>query len=183
MMKNLFEIKPTKNKTRKKKYPYKIIYKDGRVVPLPSQYDFDDSSFIRRHGCIVAAFYMGLRFAGVKKSMKHCLKYLQDNHSKGARANYNLQQACESINKLTPGTPAKFYKKINKEEMKEALKAGNMVLYTEKDPIHTAVLLYNGKKFKRFSDGKYKSVTVAWEIRKRCGDDWYGGCVVVKKSK
>lgn len=181
MMKNLLEIKPTKNKTRKKKYPYKIIYKDGRVVPLPSQYDFDDSSFIRRHGCIVAAFYMGLRFVGVKKSMKQCLKYLQDNHSKGTRANYNLRQVCAAINKLAPGTPAKFYKKISQAEMKKALKAGHMILYTEKNPIHTAVILWNGRKFKRFSDGKYKSVTVAWEIRKRCGDDWYGGCVIVRK--
>lgn len=170
----------TVNKTGRAKYPCKIKYADGRKIPVPSQRDFDVYD-INKKGCIIAAFYMGLRFAGVKKSMKHCLKYLQDNHSKGARANYNLQQVCESINKLTPGTPAKFYKKINKEEMKEALKAGNMVLYTEKDPIHTAVLLYNGKKIKRFSDGKYKNVTVAWEIRKRCGDDWYGGCVIVRK--
>lgn len=179
-MGKLFDIIPI---SRKKKYPYKIKFTDGRMVPVPSQYDFDNSSFIRRHGCIVAAFYMGLRFAGVKKSMKHCLKYLQDNHSKGARANYNLQQVCDSINKLAPGTPARFYKKIGKAEMKKALKTGHMVLYTEKNPIHTAVILWSGRKFKRFSDGKYKSVTVAWEIRKRCGDDWYGGCVVVKKSK
>ena len=123
---------------------------------------------------------MGLRFAGVKKSMKKCLKYLQENHSKGARANYNLQQVCAAINKLAPGNSAKFYKKISKVEMKKALKRGDMVLYTEKDPIHTAVILWNGRKFKRFSDGKYKSVTLAWEIRKRCGDGWYGGCVVVK---
>ena len=180
-MGKLFDIIPTTNKARKKKYPYKIKFADGRVVPLPSQYDFDDSSFIRRHGCIIAAFYMGLRFAGKKKSMKACLKYLQENHPKGKHINYNLQQVCVAINKIAPGSPAKFYKKISKTEMKKALKAGHMVLYTEKDPIHTAVLLYNGKKFKRFSDGKYKSVTVAWEIRKRSGDPWYGGCVVVKK--
>lgn len=180
-MGKLFEIKPTENKVRKKKYPYKIKFTDGRKVPVPSQYDFDDSSFIRRHGCIIAAFYMGLRFAGKKKSMKACLKYLQDNYPKGNRINYNLEQVCASINKLTPGTPAKFYKKISKEEMKKELKTGYMVLYTEKDPIHTAVILWNGRKFKRFSDGKYKSVTVDWEIRKRCGDGWYGGCVVVKK--
>ena len=124
---------------------------------------------------------MGLRFAGVKKSMKKCLKYFQENHSKRARANYNLRQVCDSINNLAPGNPATFYGKISKAEMKKALKAGDMVLYTEKDPIHTAVLLWNGRKFKRFSDGKYKSVTVAWEIRKRCVDDWYGGCVVIKK--
>ena len=180
-MGKLFDIIPITKSSRKKKYPYKIKFTDGCVVPLPSQYDFDDSSFIRRHGCIVAAFYMGLRFAGVKKSMKHCLKYLQDNHPKGARANYNLQQVCDSINKLAPGSPAKFYKKISKTEMKKALKAGDMVLYTEKDPIHTAVLLWNGRKYKRFSDGKYKSVTLSWEIRKRCGDPWYGGCVIVRK--
>ena len=83
---------------------------------------------------------------------------------------------------LAPDTPAKFYEKISRAEMKKTLKAGHMTLYTEKNPIHTAVLLYNGKKFKRFSDGSYKNVTVAQEIRKRCGDDWYGGCVVVKKK-
>ena len=171
----------TVNKTGRAKYPYKIKFTDGRMVPVPSQYDFDNSSFIRRHGCIVAAFYMGLRFAGVKKSMKHCLKYLQDNHSKGARANYNLQQVCAAINNLASGNPATFYKKITKAEMKKALKAGHMVLHTEKNPIHTVVLLWNGRTYKRFSDGKYKSVTVAWEIRKRCGDDWYGGCVIVRK--
>ena len=180
-MGKLFDIVPTINKKRKKKYPYKIVFVDGRKVPLPSQYDFDDSSFIRRHGCIIATFYMGLRFVGVKKSMKKCLKYLQENHPKGSYINYNLRQVCTAINKLTPGSPAKFYEKITKTEMKKALKAGYMVLYTEKDPIHTAVILWNGRKFKRFSDGKYKSVTAAWEIRKCCGDGWYGGCVVVRK--
>lgn len=167
--------------TKKVKYPFKIVCADGRKIPVPSQYDFENSNFIRRHGCIIAAFYMGLRFVGVKKSMKGCLKYLQEKHPKGKHINYNLEQVCKSINELTPGTPAKFYGKISKAEMKKALKAGHMVLYTEKDPIHTAVLLYNGKKFKRFSDGKYKSVTVAWEIRKRSGDPWYGGCVIVKR--
>ena len=167
--------------TKKVKYPFKIVCADGRKIPVPSQYDFENSNFIRRHGCIIAAFYMGLRFVGVKKTMKGCLKYLQEYHPKGKHINYCLKQVCAAINKLAPGTPAKFYSKISKAEMKKALKAGHMVLYTEKDPIHTAVLLYNGKKFKRFSDGKYKSVTVAWEIRKRSGDPWYGGCVIVKR--
>lgn len=180
-MGKLFDIVPTTNKKRKKKYPYKIKFTDGRVVPVPSQYDFDDSSFIRRHGCIIAAFYMGLRHVGFKKSMKACLKYLQEKHPKGSHINYNLRQVCVAINKLASGNPAKFYSKISKAEMKKALRRGDMVLYTEKNPIHTSVLLWSGRKYKRFSDGKYRNVTVAWEIRKRCGDDWYGGCVVVKK--
>ena len=180
-MGKLFDIVPITKVSRKKKYPYKIVFEEGRKVPLPSQYDFDDSSFIRRHGCIIAAFYMGLRFVGVKKSMKGCLKYLQENHPKGKHINYNLRQVCAAINKLASGNPAKFYSKISKAEMKKALRRGDMVLYTEKNPIHTAVILWNGRKFKRFSDGRYKTVTVDREIRKRCGDPWYGGCVVVKK--
>ncbi len=180
-MGKLFDIVPITKASRKKKYPYKIIFADGRKVPVPSQYDFDNSSYIRSKGCIIAAFYMALRFVGIKKSMTQCLRYLQENYSKGSHINYNLQLVCKAINKLAPGNPAKFYEKISKAEMKKALKAGHMILFTEKNPIHTSVILWSGRKYKRFSDGKYKNVTVAWEIRKRCGDPWYGGCVVVKK--
>ncbi len=181
LMKKLFKIEPVKNEKRKKKYPYKIKFSGGKVVPLPSQYDFNDS-YIQSKGCIIAAFYMTLRFVSVKKSMVQCLKYLQDNYSKGNHKNYNLEIACKAINRLAPDTPAKFYKKITKEKMKKALKAGHMILFTERNPIHTAVLMWNGKKVVRFSNGKYKTVTVAQEIRKRCSDSWYGGCVVVRKK-
>ena len=57
-----------------------------------------------------------------------------------------------------------------------------MVLYEEKDPIHTAVLLWDGKKIIRFSDGKYKKVSLEQELKKRCGDTYYGGCIIVKKK-
>lgn len=181
LMKKLFKIEPVKNEKRKKKYPYKIKFSGGKVVPLPSQYDFNDN-YIQSKGCIIAAFYMALRFVSVKKSMVQCLKYLQDNYSKGNHKNYNLEIACKAINRLAPDTPAKFYKKITKEKMKKALKAGHMILFTERNPIHTAVLMWNGKKVVRFSNGKYKTVTVAQEIRKRCSDSWYGGCVVVRKK-
>lgn len=179
-MKKLFEIKPTQNAKRKKKYPYKIKFTDGRVVPLPSQYDFMDK-FIQSHGCSLAGFYMALRFTGKKKSMEKCYAYMRDHYNLNGKAKYSLRQIAGVINKLSDRTPAKFYEKISKAEMKKALKRGDMVLFEEKNPIHTAVLLYDGKKFKRFSDGKYKNVTVAWEIRKRCGDNWYGGCAVIKR--
>ena len=119
-MKKLFEIKLVKNPKRKKKYPYKIKFSDGRVIPLPSQYNFDNSSYIRSKGCIIAAFYMALRFVGIKKSMTQCLKFLQDNYSKGNHKNYNLENVCKAINQLVAGNPAKFYKKITKGKMKKS---------------------------------------------------------------
>ncbi len=180
-MKRAFKIKRNTRKN-KKKYPYKVEYPDGLTVPVPSQYNFADSTYIRTKGCIIAAFYMGLRFVGGRKSMKSCLNYLQGHYDKGNRANYNLKHVADAINKLTSGSPAKFYKKISKEEMKRKLKAGHMILYTEKNPTHTVVLLWDGRKFKQFSDGKYKSVTLAWEIKKRSTHEYYGGCVVVKRK-
>ena len=180
-MKKLFVIKSVTNKNRKKKYPYKVIFTDGRVIPVPSQYDFSDSVFIKKHGCIIAAFYMGLRSLGIKMSMKKCLRYLQSNYSKDDHVNYNLDIVCKAINKIVGGAPATFYKKPSKEKIRKALKRGDMILYTEKNPIHTSVILWNGKKYKRFSDGKCKTVSLNWEIKKRCGDDWYGGCVIVQK--
>lgn len=178
-MKNniIFKIK----KRNVKKYPYKIVFSNNKKVIVPSQHDFTDNSFIRNHGCIIAAFYMGMCFTGEKMSMKSCLKYLKDNFSKGKHVNYNLRQVCDAINKLSTGNPAKFYKKISKSQMKDELKSGHMILYTEKKPTHTSVILWNGQKFKRFSDGKYKSITISWEIRNRCTDDWYSGCVSIQK--
>lgn len=46
----LFDIVPTTKASRRKKYPYKIKFSDGRIVPVPSQHDFADK-FIQNHGC------------------------------------------------------------------------------------------------------------------------------------
>lgn len=175
----LFTIKKTTNKKRKKKYPYKIKFAAGPNVSVPSQYDFANQ-FLQKHGCIVTAFYMGVRYLGIKISMNQCLKHLQKT-DKEDHINYNLRIVADLINKLGNNNPAVFYKKPSKKKMRKALEEGGMILFTEKEPIHTVVLLWDGRKIKRFSDGRYKNVTLNWEIRKRCGDPWYGGCVVVKK--
>ena len=168
----------TVNKTGRAKYPYKIKYADGRKIPVPSQWDFDVYD-INKKGCIIAAFYMGLRFSGAKKSMMQCLRYLQNTADKGGHKNYCLKQVETAINRLSGG--ATFYKKPSRQKIKKALKNVHMILFTEKNPIHTVVLLYNGKKIIRFSDGKYKSATVAQEVKKRSGDPWYSGCVIIKQ--
>ena len=62
-------IVATKNRKRKKKFPWRIVLDNGRQIPVPSQYDFK-SSFIRTHGCSLVAFYMALRFRGIKKNMQ-----------------------------------------------------------------------------------------------------------------
>lgn len=173
------KIIANQNKKTKTKYPYRIYLDNGRIIPIPSQHHFK-SDFIKRHGCSLVAFYMSLRFSGCKKSVKNCKSYLDKNIGLKGRSKYNLQKITTAINKILSGSPATFKKSPSKEAIKKALKRGDMVLFEERDPIHTVVLLQYGKNIIRFSDGKYKRVTVDQEVAKRCGDSYYGGCIFVK---
>lgn len=177
-----FTIKKNANKKTKTKYPYRIYLDNGRIIPLPSQHNFK-SSYIRNHGCSLVGFYMALRFIGVKKNMTQCKKYLNKNYGLAGHSKYSLRQISKAINAIASGSPATFKKAASADNIQKALDNGKMVLFEERDPIHTVVLLWDGKKTKRFSDGGYKNVTVAQEVSKRCGDAYYGGCVIVKRRK
>lgn len=166
-------------KKNNKKFPYKIKFSDGTKVPVPSQHDFPQS-FIRSHGCSLSAFYMALRFCGKKKSITKCLSYMSDKHPLKGRSKYSIRQVFHAINEICPGSTT-FSEKPSKAKIKKELKAGNMVLFEEKNPIHTSVLLWDGEKILRFSDGAYKKVTINQELNNRCTDQYYGGCVIVKR--
>lgn len=174
------KIKKNTNKKTKIKYPYRIHLDNGRIIPVPSQHHFK-SDYIQTHGCSMVGFYMALRFLGVKKSMAWCKKHMDKNYGLNGHAKFNLRQVAAAINEIDKSKPATFKKSPSAATIRSNLKRGNMVLFEEKSPIHTAVLLWNGTKVKRFSDGGYKNVTVAQEINKRCGDAYYGGCIIVKK--
>lgn len=166
-------------KTGRVKYPCKIKYMDGRKIPVPSQYDFPQA-FIRTHGCSLAAMYMALRFLKKKKSMPKCLNYMQSHFNLDGRAKYNLKQVAHAINQIS-GNHAEYYAGASKQRIKNALKSGHMVLFEERDPIHTAVLLYDGDKIIRFSNGGHKTVTLNEIMSKRSTDGYYKGCAVIRR--
>lgn len=163
---------------KNKKYPEKIKFEDGLKVPVPDQYNFSQE-YIRTHGCSLAAFYMALRFLGKKKSMVKCLNYLKKHCELNGRAKYSIKQVFDAISTLSPGQ--KFYENPTKTQIKKALKAGNMVLFEERNPTHTAVYLWNGEKIHRFSNGGHKAVTINQIINKRNVDSHYKGCVIVRR--
>lgn len=172
-------IVATKNRKRKKKFPWRIVLDNGRQIPVPSQYDFK-SSFIRTHGCSLVAFYMALRFRGVKKNMQQCLAYCRRKLKCGAK--YPLTEIVKEINQICPGKPAVYHKSMSNDKIKAHLKKGHMILFEEGSPIHTVVLLRDSKtgKIWRFSDGKKSVVTVEKENARRCTNEKYKGIIVVK---
>lgn len=172
-------IRRNKNKKSKKKFPWKIVLDNGRVIPVPSQYDFK-SDFIRRHGCSLVAFYMALRYKGIKKNMQQCLAYCRKKLKCGAK--YPLTEIVKGINQICPGKPAIYYKSLTDAQLEAKLERGYMVLFEEGSPIHTVVLLRDDKSGKvwRFSDGKKNTTAVAKENAKRCTSNNYKGIVIVK---
>lgn len=172
-------ITANKNKNSKKKFPWRIVLDNGRRIPVPSQYNFK-SSFIRTHGCSLVAFYMALRYEGIKKNMQQCLAYCRKHLKCGAK--YPLTEIVKGINQICPGKPAVYHKSMSNERLEAHLKKGHMVLFEEGSPIHTVVLLRDDKSGKvwRFSDGHKNVTTVAKENKKKCTNEKYRGIVVVK---
>lgn len=168
-----------KNKKTKKKFPLRVILDNGRSIPIPSQHDFK-SSFIQNHGCSLVAFYMALRYKGVKKNMQQCLAYCRKKLTCGAK--YPLSQIVKGINMICSGKPAVYYKSLTNTQLEAKLKKGYMVVFEEGSPIHTVVLLRDGKtgKIWRFSDGHKNTTTVAKENAKKCTNTKYKGIIVVK---
>ena len=172
-------IVATKNRKRKKKFPWRIVLDNGRQIPVPSQYNFK-SSFIRTHGCSLVAFYMALRFRGIKKNMQQCLNFARRKLKCGAK--YPLTEIARGINAICPGKPAVYHKSLTNAQLEAKLKKGYMVLFEEGGPIHTVVLLRDSKSGKiwRFSDGHKNVTTVAKENAKKCTNEKYRGIIVVK---
>lgn len=172
-------IVATKNRKRKKKFPWRIILDNGRKIPVPSQYNFK-TEFIRRHGCSLVAFYMALRFKNIKKNMQQCLAYCRKHLKCGAK--YPLMEIARGINMICPGKPAAYHKSLTTEQLKAKLKKGYMILFEEGNPIHTVVLLRDLKSGKiwRFSDGHKNTTTVEKENAKKCTNTKYKGIIVVK---
>ena len=169
----------TKNRKRKKKYPWRIILDNGRQIPVPSQHDFK-SDFIQHHGCSLVAFYMALRYKGIKKNMQQCLAYVKKKLKCGAK--YPLTEIARGINAICPGKPAVYHKSLTNAQLEAKLRNGYMVLFEEGSPIHTVVLLKNNKTGKvwRFSDGKKNVTTAKKENARKCMNEKYKGIIVVK---
>lgn len=173
------KIVANKNKKSKRKFPWRIVLENGRVIPVPSQHDFK-SVFIQKHGCSLVGFYMALRFRGVKKNMQQCLAYCRRKLKCGAK--YPLTEIAKGINQICSGKPAIYHKSMSNDRIEVHLKKGHMILFEEGNPIHTVVLLRDGKtgKIYRFSDGKKSITTVAKENKKKCTNKKYRGIVIVK---
>lgn len=173
------KIVANKDKKTKKRFPWRVILDNGRIIPVPSQHDFK-SSFIQNHGCSLVGFYMALRYRGVKKNMQQVLNYARKKLKCGAK--YPLTEIVKGINQICPGKPAVYHKSLTNAQLESKLKRGYMAVFEEGSPIHTVVLLMDKRtgEIWRFSDGHKNTTTVEKENAKKCTNTKYKGIIVVK---
>ena len=174
-----------KVRTGNNKYPLKIYLTTGEVMLIPRQSQFDND-WLRRHGCSIMAEYIALQWLGVKKVGKkklwpvNLLKWHKKHTPNQIAAKLLIKAIPIAIKKLSKGS-AKYYKKVTKARMEAALKKGYLVIFEQKDPIHTVILIPDDGKVYVASHGKVTKTTVNKMMQTVLKSTKYRGMVIVKK--
>lgn len=86
----------------------------------------------------------------------------------------------KAVTKLTDGK-SKYYKVVTKARMTDALEKGKLVIFEQKDPIHTVILLPDADGIYVASHGTVRKTTVEKMMKTALKSTKYRGMVVVKK--
>ena len=162
---------------RDKRYPYKAEM-DGKKLLIPQQKQF--GGFCQRHGCSVTACSIALQFTGVKQedgtvwNPREIYQYAK-KHIPGYNGSKLTIWGCKSVVNKIAGKEVAFWHSNNGRNPKKvratidkALNAGHIVLFEEKNPVHTVVLLGIDSKRRYIvaTNGKVVRRSRAGEIRK-----------------
>lgn len=164
-------------KRNDKRYPYKVIT-NGKRILVPQQKQFGE--YCRNHGCSVTACSIALQYLGIKQddgsvwNPKEVYEYAK-KHIDGYNGSKLTIYGCkELINAIAWDEVAFWHSNDGKHntsirgKIDKHLRAGHLILFEEKDPVHTVVLLGIDKKGRYIvaTNGKVVRRSRAGEIRK-----------------
>lgn len=177
-----------KEKTGDKKYPLKITLSTGETMIIPRQSQFDNE-WLRKHGCSLMAEYVALQWLGVKKIRVgkkrvhpypiNLLRWHKQNTPEDIAAKVIIKALEVGIKELSDGR-AKYYKKVTKDRMSDALEKGKLVAFEQKDPIHTVLLIPDDGVWVA-SHGTVTKTTVDKMMKTVLKSTKYRGMVVIAK--
>lgn len=174
-----------KERTKNKKYPLVVTMSTGEKMKIPRQSQFDNE-WLRKHGCSIMAEYIALEWLGVKKIGKEnlwpvtLLRWHKKHTPDMIAAKLLIKGTAEGINKLSDGQ-AVYYKGTTRSRMTKALVEGKLVIFEQKDPIHTVILLPDRDGIFVASHGTVRKTTVDKMISTALRSTKYKGMVVVSK--
>ena len=174
-----------KEKTKSKKYPLIVTLSTGEKMKIPRQSQFDNE-WLKKHGCSIMAEYIALQWLGVKKVGKEnlwpitLLRWHKKHTPDEIAAKLLVKGVAEGINELSDGK-AVYYKGTTRDRMTKALIDGKPVIFEQKDPIHTVILLPDADGVFVASHGMVTKTTVDKMISTALRSTKYKGMVVVSK--
>lgn len=170
-------MKITKRTKDNKRYPYEVKIK-GRRLLIPQQKEF--GTYCRNHGCSVTACSVALQWLGIKqedRSIWNPSEVFQ--RAKKEISGYNGSKlsiwGCKSIINKISGRQVAFWHSNDgkhnariRESIRKALEAGHVVLFEEKNPIHTVIFIGidNNGKYITVTNGKIVRRSQIVEIRR-----------------
>ena len=176
-------------KRNSKKYPIEITLTDGTKMIIPRQSQFSNE-WLKKHGCSIMAEYIALQWLGVKTVKVNgknkglypinLLRWHKKNTPDDIAAKVMLTGVEKGIDDLSKGD-GKYYKHTTRDRMRDALDKGNLVIYEQKDPIHTVILIPDEGKIWIANHGTVKETTTAQEAKKALLKTKYKGMVVVAR--
>lgn len=166
-------------KTKSSKYPRRVTFNNKRTSPVPNQKKFKNE-FIRSHGCSLAAFYIALRFSGVKMKMNPLLHWTRAHLKSYMKSKLTIKGVAKGLNKKTGRKVATYHKTCGLKAINKALNAGHLVLLETGNPIHTNVLYRASGKTYHLDHGNVKKVSTAKIVNKATKSATYCGWVDVR---
>ena len=168
-----------KIRTKKTKYPWKVVFNNGNTSPIPNQYKFK-TEFIRKHGCSLCAFYIANRYIGRKDKIGQLLSYSKHSLSKYIKAKITIKGVAVGLNRKANRKVAYYHRTCSKKAVNKALDNGCLVLLETGKPIHTNVLYRANDRTYHLDHGKVKKVNADKLINKATKSSTYRGWVEVR---
>ena len=165
--------------TRKTKYPYTVIFDNGRKSPIPNQYKFK-TEFIRKHGCSMCAFYIANRFIGRKDKIGQLLSFSKQSLKGYMKSKLTIKGVAVGLNRKAGRKVAWYHRSASRKAINKALDKGYLVLLETGNPIHTNVLYRASGKTYHLDHGNVTKVNADKLIKKATTSTVYRGWVEVR---
>lgn len=159
--------------TGNKKYPQKATIANGDnsiKIKIPQQTQF--GSFCKLHGCSVAAVTVALQLHDILLSPSGVHTFAKSFLSGYTGSKLTIYGTKRVINKKCPNKavwkPFTGDKAAVKENIENAISKGYFVLFEQKSPIHTNIIIGRSAsgKYVIATNGKVKKVTLNYLIKK-----------------
>ena len=163
-------------KTKEKKYPLILYYQDKKIK-IPKQANFSNT-WLRTHGCSIMAEYIALQYLGKHIWPVNLLKWHKQNTKTEVKAKVTLKGITKGINHFFKGR-AKYIHTPTFEKVDNALKNNHIIIFEQKNPIHSIVIFRDNNINYMITYGKVIKINLKKIVKTKSSNKTYRGMIII----